>query len=65
MSLENKDPQDQKNKPQQEHKDRDPVDPMHIPHPLRVWRIRIPLLYVEIFRYLSPDSHIGSIETQR
>ena len=56
MSLE-KEPQNNKDQPQQEHKNGDPVNPMHIPHPLRVRCIRIPFLDVEVFRYLSPDSH--------
>ena len=30
---------------------------MHIPHPLRVGRVRVPLFYIEIFFYLPPDSH--------
>jgi hypothetical protein len=59
MPLENKDPQDQKDQSQQEHKDGDTVDPMHIPHPLRIRRIRVPLLNVEILGYLSPNSHIS------
>jgi hypothetical protein len=57
MSLEKKQPDDHEDQPQEKHKDGDPVDPMHIPHPLGIRRIRIPLLNVEIFRYLSPDSH--------
>jgi hypothetical protein len=57
MFLENKQPQDQKNKPHEEHEDRNAIDPMHIPHPLRIRRIRIPLLNVKIFGYLPPDSH--------
>jgi hypothetical protein len=63
MSLENKDPQDQKNKPQQEHKDGNPVDPMHIPHPLRIRRIRIPLPDIKIFGDLPPNSHKSQITT--
>jgi hypothetical protein len=57
MFLENKDPQDQKDQPQQEHKNGDAVDPMHIPHPLGIRRIRIPFFDVEILSYLSPNSH--------
>jgi hypothetical protein len=58
MLFENKQLQQQNNDPRQKHKDRYPVDPMHIPHPLRIRRIRIPLLDEEIFLNLSPDSHI-------
>jgi hypothetical protein len=50
MSLENKDPQDHKNDPNKEHKDGNAVDPMHIPHPLRIRRIRIPLPNIKVFR---------------
>jgi hypothetical protein len=57
MFLENKDPQDQKDQPQQEHKDGYPVDPMHISHPLGIRRIRIPFFDEEVFSYLSPNSH--------
>jgi hypothetical protein len=57
MSLENKDSQDQENDPHEEHKNGDPVDPMHIPHPLGIRRIRIPLLDIKVLLYLSPDSH--------
>jgi hypothetical protein len=57
MSFENKKPEQQDNEPRQKHKDRDPVDPMHIPHPLRVWRIRVPFFNIEVFPNLPPDSH--------
>jgi len=57
MSPENKDPQDQENDPHEEHKNGDPVDPMHIPHPLSIRRIRIPLPDIKVFRDLSPNSH--------
>jgi hypothetical protein len=56
MSLEKKS-DDQKNDAQQKHKDRDPVDPMHISHPLGIRRVRIALLYIKVFGYLPPDSH--------
>jgi hypothetical protein len=59
MTFEKNEPDDHKDQPQQKHKDGDTVDPMHIPHPLRIRRIRIPLLDVEIFLNLPPDSHIG------
>jgi hypothetical protein len=41
----------------QEHKNGYPVDPMHIPHPLRIRRIGILLFDVEIFFDLPPDTH--------
>jgi hypothetical protein len=42
---------------QQEHKNRDPVDPMHVFHPLGMRRIGIPFLNVEVLCKLSPYSH--------
>jgi hypothetical protein len=58
MMLEKNRFNDDKNQPQQENKNRDPVDPMHIPHPLRIRFIWIPLLNIEILLDLSPDTHI-------
>jgi hypothetical protein len=58
MMLEKNRFNDDKNQPQQENKDSGPVDAMHIPHPLRIRFIRIPLLNIEILPDLSPDSHI-------
>jgi hypothetical protein len=55
--LKKKEPDDHKDQTQQENKDGDAVDPMHIPHPLRMRRIRVPLLNVEILGQLPPDSH--------
>jgi hypothetical protein len=49
---------DYKNQPQQENKNSGPVDPMHIPHPLRIRLIGIPLPDIEILPDLSPDTHI-------
>jgi hypothetical protein len=63
MSFEKNQPDDHKDQSQEEHKNGDAVDAMHIPHPLSIRRIRVPLLDVEIFPYLSPDSHIRSIDT--
>jgi hypothetical protein len=57
MSFEKDQPDDHKDQPDQEHKDGDTVDPMHVPHPLGMRRIRIPLFNVEVFPNLSPDSH--------
>jgi hypothetical protein len=57
MAFENEKLQEQENDPHQEHENGDPVDPMHIPHPLRVRRIRIPLFDIEVFGDLSSDSH--------
>jgi hypothetical protein len=57
MVLKKKDPHDHKDQTQQENKDGEAVDPMHIPHPLSVRRIRIPFFDVEILAKLSPDSH--------
>jgi hypothetical protein len=58
MSFEKKKPDDHKDQPQQEDKNRDPVDPMHIPHPLSIRNIGVPLLYIEILAKLPPDTHI-------
>jgi hypothetical protein len=58
MMLEKNRSNDDKNQPQQENKDSGPVDPMHIPHPLRIGFIRIPFLDIEILPNLSPDTHI-------
>jgi hypothetical protein len=57
MTLEKNRFNDDKNQPQQENKDSGPVDPMHIPHPLGIWFIRIPLPDIEILPNLSPDTH--------
>jgi hypothetical protein len=57
MSFEKDQPDDHKDQPDQKHKNGDTVDPMHILHPLSMWRIRIPLFNVEIFLDLSPNSH--------
>jgi hypothetical protein len=57
MSFEKDRPNDHNNDPDQKHKNGDAVDPVHVLHPLRAWRIRIPLLDVEIFLDLSPNSH--------
>jgi hypothetical protein len=45
----------------EEHKNGGPVDPMHVPHVLRIRRIRIPLFDVEVFLDLSPDSHTPNL----
>ena len=52
----------QNDHPHQEHKNRYPVDPMHVPHPLRIRRIRIPLFNVEVFLDLLPDTHNAVFE---
>jgi hypothetical protein len=57
MMLENKQLDEQDNDPNKEHKNRYPVDAMHIPHPLGIRRIRIPLLYKQVLPDLSPHSH--------
>jgi hypothetical protein len=57
MMFEKQVPHDQNDQPYQEHEYGNAVDPMHVSHPLRIRRIRIPLLDIEIFSYLSPDSH--------
>jgi hypothetical protein len=57
MFLEKYQLDDNEDDPQQEHKNRYPVDPMHIFHPLGMRRIGIPFLDVEVFRKLSPYSH--------
>jgi hypothetical protein len=61
MSPENKIPYKPENDPGQENKDGDAVDPVHIFHPLGMWRIRIPLLDVEILSHLPPNSHNNRI----
>ena len=58
--LKKKKPDNHKDQPQQEDKNGDAIDPMHIPHPLAVRGIRIPFLNVEILAKLSPDSHKNS-----
>jgi hypothetical protein len=58
MMLKKNRSNDDKDQPQQENKDSGAVDPMHIPHPLRIRLIRIPLLYIKILPDLSPDTHI-------
>jgi len=57
MPLKEKQFDQQEDQSQQENKNADPVDPMHILHPLRMRRVGIPFLNVEILRQLSPDSH--------
>jgi len=42
----------------QEHKQRYAVDTMHIAHPFAMGRIGVALLYIKVFRQLSPHSHI-------
>lgn len=41
----------------QEHEDRYPVDAVHVFDPTVARRVWIFLFKIEIFRYLSPDSH--------
>ena len=41
----------------EEHENGYPVDPMHVPHPLAIRRIRVPLFNVEVFFNLPPDTH--------
>jgi len=62
MPPEKKQFDDHKDQTGQEYEQRDPVDPMHIPHPLRMRGIRVPLLNVEILSDLSPDTHIKAID---
>jgi hypothetical protein len=50
MSFEKNKPNDHEDQAQEKHEYGDTVDPMHIPHPLSIRRIRITLLDVEIFR---------------
>jgi hypothetical protein len=57
MPLEKDQLNDQKDNGQQEHENRDPVDPMPIFHPLGMRRIGIPFLNVEVLGKLSPYSH--------
>ena len=57
MTFENEQFQQQDHDRRQEHKDRYPVDPVHVPHPLGIRLIRVPLFNVEVFFDLSPDSH--------
>src|ERR1700761_8085295 len=65
MMFENKKFQQQNDQSHQEHENGDPVDPMHIPHPLRIRCIRIPLLDIKVFLDLSPNSHRNRITSQR
>jgi hypothetical protein len=57
MTFEKNCPDDYKDQPQQKNKNRKPVNPMHIPHPLRVRVFGIPFLDIEVFFDLSPDTH--------
>jgi hypothetical protein len=57
VPFENEKFDQQNDDPDDEHEYGNPVDPMHVPHPLRVWRIRIPFFYIEVLADLSPDSH--------
>ena len=41
----------------QENENADAIDAVHITDPFIFWTIRIFFLQVEVFRYLSPDSH--------
>jgi len=43
--------------PDDEHKDGDPVDAMHIAHPTAGRRIRILLFNIQVFSNLTEDSH--------
>jgi hypothetical protein len=56
MMFENR-PHNHNDDRDQKHKYGYPIDPMHIPHPLRPRRTRIPLLDVEILLDLSPNAH--------
>lgn len=42
---------------QQEHKNGNAIDAMHIAHPFAMRCIRVSFFDVEIFCYLTPDSH--------
>ena len=53
MFFEKDQPDQHNDNSQNEHEDGYPVDPMHVPHPLRIRLFRVPLFDVEIFCYLS------------
>ena len=63
MMLENR-PNDHDNDREQKHEDGNTVDPMHIPHPLRTRRIRIPFLDIEVLLDLSPNTHNNMLNAQ-
>ncbi len=51
-------PENDNNDSYQEHKDRNPVDAVHIADPAAGWLIRIPFPYIKIFSKFTKYSHI-------
>lgn len=51
-------PEDDNNDSYQEHKDRNPVDAVHITDPAAGWLIRIPFPDIKIFGKLTEYSHL-------
>ena len=45
-------------KRKQEHKYGYTVNAVHIFNPLRIWLVRIPFFYIQIFCKLSPNAHV-------
>ena len=65
MSFGEEGPDDDNDDRDQEHKNGDAVDPVHIFDPATPRSIRVLLLNVKIFRQLSPYPHIIAISWQR
>lgn len=57
MTFEKNQFDDHKDQRRQEHENTDPVNPMHIPHPLRIRRVGISFPDIEVFFDLSPYTH--------
>jgi hypothetical protein len=57
MMFENEYLDQQNDQSNEEHENGNPVDPMHVPHPLRIRRIGVPLFNVEVLFDLPPDTH--------
>ena len=57
MSFEEQRPDDHDEDSCEEHKDRDPVDPMHIAHPGTARCVRVPFFDIQVFFNLSPYAH--------
>jgi hypothetical protein len=63
MSPEKKRADNDDDNGRQEHKDGDPVDPMHVFYPPFTRRVGIPLPDIKVFRYLPPYAHEMDIYT--
>jgi len=61
MMPENGELQDHDNDGYDEHEQGNTVDAVHVFHPLRVRLIRIAFFNIQVFSYLSPDSHLAKV----